>query len=262
VERWACLFGPRSKGPVMGKRLVSGALIFALGIGFLLVTAGVAWGTASQESEFSSLINYERTHSGSSWSCGHSGGLNSLAYRSDLASVARQHSQDMANKGTIWHASGTPYKISGWTVYGENVGMGPMGVSDPVKNLHVAFMNSSEHCDNILYPSFNQVGVGVVVKDNTMYVTEIFVKRGSSSYTGSTSTSRHKSSTSTSSSSSNYSHSSSASSYSAPAAPKPKPKPKPRPKPVATSQTVDLLVRMAGMDADHVDPATGAAAGF
>jgi hypothetical protein len=31
---------------------------------------------------------------------------------------------------------------------------------------------------------------------------------------------------------------------------------------VAIPQTVDLLVRMVGMDSDHVDPATGAAAGF
>jgi hypothetical protein len=242
----------------MGKRFVAGALIFALSVGFLLVTAGVAWGTASQESEFISLINHERTHSGTSWSCGHSGGLNSLVYRSDLASVARQHSQDMANKGTIWHASDTPYKISGWTVYGENVGMGPMGVSDPVQNLHVAFMNSKEHCDNILYPSFNQVGVGVVVKDNTMYVTEIFVKRGSTSYSSGSTTSTHKSSTSSSSSgsTSNYGSTSHASSYAA------APAPKPKPKPVAASQTVDLLVRMAGMDADKVDPSTGAALGF
>jgi hypothetical protein len=172
--------------------------------------------------------------------------------------VARQHSADMAAKGTIWHASGTPYKISGWTVYGENVGMGPMGVSDPVKNLHNAFMNSPEHKANIVYPAFNQVGIGIVIKDNTMYVTEIFVKRssGGSTSTSSGSTSTYKKSTSTNSTSS--ASSSSGSSYTPPAA-KPKPKPKPA---VATSQTVDLLVRMAGMDADHVDPATGAAAGF
>jgi hypothetical protein len=31
---------------------------------------------------------------------------------------------------------------------------------------------------------------------------------------------------------------------------------------VAIPQTVDLLVQMVGMDSDHVDPATGAAAGF
>jgi len=234
--------------------------------GIVTVAAGTASAsTASDESHFVSLINYERTSDTRSYSCGRAGGLNSLAVYSDLVAVARKHSQQMAAKGTIWHDSSTWNSVSGWSEYGENVGMGPSSISDPVGNLHTAFMNSAEHCQNILFshtnPVFNQVGVGVVISNNTMYVTEIFVRRGSS---GTSTTTYHRSTTTkrttTTSRTSTY-HPVASVTHAAQAAAKPKPKPL-APPPAATPQTVDLLVRMIGMDSDNVDPATGAAAGF
>jgi uncharacterized protein YkwD len=243
----------------MGKRFVSGALIAALAAGFIAITAGVASAsTATDEAKFVSLINHERTTSGSTWSCGKSGGLHTVVVKSDLVAVARKHSQQMAAKGTIWHDSSTWNSVSGWQAYGENVGMGPSDVSDPVGNLHTAFMNSKEHCVNILYPTFNQVGVGVVIANNTMYVTEIFVQRGS---TTTTTTTHTTTTTTTTHHASTTQHTTYAShpvaSVTRAAAPKPK-----APPVVAIPQTVDLLVRMVGMDADQVDPATGAALGF
>jgi uncharacterized protein YkwD len=249
----------------MGKRFASGALVVSMIVaGIVTVAAGTASAsTASDESHFVSLINYERTSDTRSYSCGRAGGLNSLAVYSDLVAVARKHSQQMAAKGTIWHDSSTWNSVSGWSEYGENVGMGPSTISDPVGNLHTAFMNSAEHCQNILFshtnPVFNQVGVGVVISNNTMYVTEIFVRRGSS---GTSTTTYHRSTTTTkrtttTSRTSTY-HPVASVTH---AAAKPKPKPL-APPPAATPQTVDLLVRMIGMDSDNVDPATGAAAGF
>src|SRR5438876_11814547 len=146
----------------MGKRFVSGGLVSTLVAGIITISAGIATAsTASDESRFVSLINHERT----------SRGLSSLVVKSDLVSVARKHSQQMAAKGTIWHDSSTWNSVSGWSEYGENVGMGPSNMTDPVGNLHTAFMNSSEHCQNILWshtnPTFNQVGVGVVISNNT-----------------------------------------------------------------------------------------------
>ena len=186
------------------------------------------------------------------WSIEHGSALND-----DL------HKQ-MAAKGTIWHDSSTWNSVSGWSEYGENVGMGPSNMTDPVGNLHTAFMNSSEHCQNILWshtnPTFNQVGVGVVISNNTMYVTEIFVRRGSSS----TSTTYHRSTTTrktttTARRTTTYRPVASVT-HAAQAAAKPKPKPRPlAPPPVATPQTVALLVQMMGMDSDNVDPSTGAA---
>jgi uncharacterized protein YkwD len=251
----------------MGKRFASGALVVSMIVaGIVTIAAGTASAsTASDESHFVSLINYERTSDSRSWSCGRAGGLNALSVASDLVAVARRHSEQMAAKGTIWHDSSTWNSVSGWTEYGENVGMGPNDISDPVGNLHNAFMNSAEHCQNILYshsnPVFNQVGVGVVISNNTMYVTEIFVRRGSS---GSTSYSYHRTSTPHHSTATHHTstyHPVASVTHTVRAAVKPKPKPQAAP-PVATPQTVDLLVRMIGMDADNVDPATGAAAGF
>ncbi len=249
----------------MGKRFVSGALVVSMIVaGLLTIAAGTASAsTASDESRFVSLINYERTTDTKSWSCGRAGGLNALSVASDLVAVARKHSQQMAAKGTIWHDSSTWNSVSGWSEYGENVGMGPSDMSDPVGNLHTAFMNSSEHCQNILFshsnPVFNQVGVGVVISNNTMYVTEIFVRRGS---TSSTSTTYHRSTTTRSTTTHTTSYHPVASvTHTTQAAAKQKPKPL-APPPVATAQTVNLLVRMIGMDSDNVDPATGAAAGF
>jgi uncharacterized protein YkwD len=251
----------------MGKRFVSGTLLVSMMIaGIITISAGAASATtANDESHFVSLINYERTTDTRSWSCGRAGGLNSLSVYSDLVAVARKHSQQMAAKGTIWHDSSTWNSVSGWSEYGENVGMGPATISDPVGNLHTAFMNSSEHCQNILYshtsPPFNQVGVGVVISNGTMYVTEIFVRRGSTS-----TTTYHRSTTTQQATSTTTHHATTyrpvaSVTHAATAAPKLQPKPKPS-LVLATPQTVDLLERMVGMDSDHVDPATGAATGF
>ena len=251
----------------MGKRFVSGALLVSMLVaGIVTVSAGAASASTSDESHFVSLINYERTTDTRSWSCGRAGGLNSLAVYSDLVAVARKHSEQMAAKGTIWHDSSTWNSVSGWTEYGENVGMGPDNISDPVGNLHTAFMNSSEHCQNILFshsnPPFNEVGVGVVVSNNTMYVTEIFVRRGTTStttYHRTTTTTTHHTTTTTTHHTTTYRPVASVTHTVQAAA---KPAAKPQVVPVGSPQTVDLLVRMIGMDSDNVDPATGAAAGF
>lgn len=254
-----------NKGPNMGRRFVSWALLVSTMVaGIVTISAGTASAsTASDESRFVSLINYERTSDTKSWSCGRAGGLNALSVASDLAAAARKHSQQMAAKGTIYHDPSTWNSISGWTEYGENVGMGPSDISDPVGNLHNAFMNSSEHCQNILFsrtnPPWNQVGLGVAISNNTMYVTQIFVRRGSTSRT-STTYRRTSTTTRTTATRSTSTYKPVASvTHTAKAAAKPKPI---APPPVATPQTVDLLVRMIGMDSDNVDPATGAAAGF
>jgi cysteine-rich secretory family protein len=231
----------------MGKRFVSGVILSTLVAGMITISAGAASAAnATDEARFVSLINHERT----------SRGLHALVVKSDLVAVARRKSDQMAAKGTIWHDSSTWDSVSGWQAYGENVGMGPNDVSDPVGNLHTAFMNSPEHRQNILYKTFNQVGIGVTIKDNTMYVTEIFVQRGST-YSPPTTTTRRTTTTTRRATTTTY-HPVAAVTHSAPAAP---PKPKSVPV-VAIPQNVDLLVRMVGMDSDHVDPATGAAAGF
>ena len=218
----------------MGKKRFAWGLFIGLFCAATLASGtGIASAsTATDESRFVSKINHERS----------SRGLSTLSVRSDLVSAARKHSVAMANKGQIWHDPHTPYTVSGWTTYGENVGMGP-----DVDSLHQAFMNSPEHRDNILYRSFNQIGVGVVIgSDGTMYVTEIFVQRVSAPKVVQRVTKR------------------------ATQSPAPEPikrvaahVPAAKPAPVvAEPQTVEILVRLVGLGADEVDPATGDAAGL
>jgi hypothetical protein len=121
------------------------------------------------ERQFFDLVNHERT----------SRGMSALAYNTKLSSIARSHSDDMASSGKLYHntavlESDSFYREMGNpTMVGENVGDGPS-----VQWLHDAFMSSSEHRSNILEPRYTSLGIGVAVKDNTIWVTEDFIRGG------------------------------------------------------------------------------------
>jgi uncharacterized protein YkwD len=81
--------------------------------------------------------------------------------------VARVWSAKMAAASTLSHnpdlvASALP----GWQKLGENVGVG-----GSVAALHEAFLHSPHHYENIADPVFDEVGVGVVVAEGTIWVT-------------------------------------------------------------------------------------------
>jgi hypothetical protein len=80
----------------------------------------------------------------------------------------------MARAGYISHdLSQTAYRCAGaWTLYGENVGVGP-----DVQSVHQAFMNSPGHRENILFPYFTELGTGTAWSKGNVYVTEIYVRR-------------------------------------------------------------------------------------
>jgi len=227
----------------MGKRSVSTFVLVTLVAGFIAILAPAASALTSVESCFYNYINAER----------HAVGRPSLTLKSDLTTIARNHSKKMAADGTIYHNNNLGNDISGnWYAAGENVGMGP-----DCKSVHDAFMASPGHKANILDTDYNQVGVGVAFdSDGTVYITEDFAGRKSTTTTTvkrtatTTTTTTHRSTTTTT-------HH---------AAPAVKPKPKPKPKPVAPSQaapmTVEMLVKLVGMDAPQTDPATGAALGI
>ena len=229
----------------MGKRTLSVALVGALAAGILALAAPAANALSSNESCFFNAINAERT----------AVGRPKLTLMGDLTSNARAHSARMAEDGTIYHNSQLANQIGGnWTALGENVGMGPT-----CDSIHDAFMASPGHKANILDTDYNQGGVGVVVKDGTIYVTEVFAGRASSSSSSGSS----GSSSSTPTVTPRRSTSSSSSSSSTPTtAARPKPRPRPAAVPLrATPRTVELLVQLVGMDARQVDPSTGAAMG-
>ncbi len=229
----------------MGKRTVSILILGALVAGFIAVSAPSASALTSVESCFYSATNAERA----------SRGIKKLALYSDLTSNARHHSQEMANDGTIYHNNNLGNEIGGnWWALGENVGMGP-----DCNSIQDAFMASPGHKANILDKDYNQVGVGVVIKDGTVYVTVVFAGRKSTS----TTTTVRRTSTTTKRTTTTTTRRTATPATHRAVAPKPKPKPKPKPAPVfhATPMTVSVLVKLVGMDARQVDPATGAAMG-
>ncbi|MBV9043392.1 MAG: CAP domain-containing protein [Acidimicrobiia bacterium] len=113
--------------------------------------------------QFFDLTNGERA----------SAGVPALEWRADVATMAVAHSVEMAQAGNIWHDSFVSegnLKALNASSIGQNVGMG-----GDVASIHQAFMNSPGHRENILDPGFNQVGIGVIVAGNTVFVTEDFL---------------------------------------------------------------------------------------
>ena len=140
----------------------------------LLLTASMAilgMGTSAvadsgTEGEFLAKINATRS----------ANGLGSLQVDGGLQSHARTHTQDMMNAGEIYHSSSDELSASGgqgWDRIGENVGRGQSTTS-----LHNAFMESSGHKANIL-GDYNYVGIGTGSIDGYLYVTVVFMKKGS-----------------------------------------------------------------------------------
>jgi Cysteine-rich secretory protein family len=148
----------------MGRRSAL-ALFAAILSSVLLASSTGAVATPSEEADFVSRINAERS----------SRGIHTVVVKSDLASVARDWAEKMAAAGAISHDPNLPNEISGWTALGDNVGRG-----GDVAAVHDAFMHSDEHRSIILDSRYNQVGVGVAWAGDYLYVTEIFAKRVSS----------------------------------------------------------------------------------
>jgi len=102
-------------------------------------------------------------------------GLPGLTVQPWAASVARAHSQDMATARDIWHNHTGFLDIARQAidayVDGENVA--EAGTLDEADAL---LMSSPPHRANILYPLFNEVGIGVALDSaGYVYVTQDFV---------------------------------------------------------------------------------------
>lgn len=118
------------------------------------------------ESQFVAALNEARAAQG----------LPALSVAGDLTSVARSHSTRMADGDNLHHNPNLGSHVSNWQKVGENVGKGPS-----VSSIHSAFMNSPGHRANILGSDWTQVGVGVDVRDGTVWVTQVFRKPAGSS---------------------------------------------------------------------------------
>jgi uncharacterized protein YkwD len=138
---------------------VIAAMVLALLLGVLPQTTLVAHADAGMESAFVAAVNRERAAIG----------LASLATSGDLTSVARSHTQAMATGDNLHHNPNLGGAVPGWEKVGENVGRGPS-----VDSIHAALMASPGHKRNLLDPDWTQLGMGVVVVDGQIWVTQVF----------------------------------------------------------------------------------------
>lgn len=147
----------------------------------LLLAVGIPPAEASgserdQERDFHALVNVERAKRG----------VGALDEPSQLVRVARDHSATMARQGRLHHNPDFGTQITGWRRLTENVGRG-----HSVDSLHAALMGSTGHRNNILDERVTQLGVGVVVRDGQVWVTQNFRLPTSSPGPAAPSTTRH-----------------------------------------------------------------------
>jgi len=124
------------------------------------------------EKDLLELINKERKKNG----------LCFLRLSQDLNHLARQHSQDMASRRKLSHfsSSGKSYQerlLEAGFYYisiGENVAFSDTFLSEFI---HQNLMESPEHRENILNPSFDEIGIGVIFVENKgYYITQDFLR--------------------------------------------------------------------------------------
>jgi len=129
----------------------------------------------AEELRFLELTNQERTRRG----------MNPLQWDPTLTFVARQHSTEMRDKAYFNHQSPTSgirtpmdryLKVVARPAYacvGENLFY--CSLVD-VQRGHNAFMASPTHRENILFPRFEKMGVGIVKNEKgEFWVTEMFL---------------------------------------------------------------------------------------
>ena len=136
-------------------------LILAVAVSTLLYPAAAQASTATDEAAFVAKINELRA----------SKGLGPLQVNANLAAKARAWSAGMAAANRIWHSTLSDGVTEDWKKLGENVGMG-----GSVDGLHRAFVNSPHHYENLVDPAFGQVGVGIVMGGDTIFVTQVFMQ--------------------------------------------------------------------------------------
>jgi uncharacterized protein YkwD len=123
-----------------------------------LVGVSPASGTTTREARLLEKINHVRaTH-----------GLPPLHASEDLMVAARRHTSAMIDVGALFHTASFT-ALCCWRAVGENVTYGYS-----VRGVHRQFMGSPPHRANILDPGMNQVGVGIIERAGTLWVTEVF----------------------------------------------------------------------------------------
>jgi hypothetical protein len=144
----------------LGRRLLAGGLASLLGVALLFVFAPLAKADPNlDEAQFFADLNAVRARNG----------VPPLATDGQLINVARAWSAQMAGAGGLSHNPNLGSQVSNWRTLGENVGTG----SD-VASIEAALEASPHHFANMVDPSYNYVGIGVVEANGAIWVTQDF----------------------------------------------------------------------------------------
>ena len=141
------------------RALLALGFVTALLVGFSPAAPAEASTPRNLELDVLALVNVERAQAG----------LGALTERTDIRTVARNHSTTMANQSRLHHNPDFGTQITGWQRVSENVGTGPS-----VASIHRALMNSDGHRRNIMDDRVTEMGIGVVVRDGRVWVTQNF----------------------------------------------------------------------------------------
>ena len=138
--------------------------------------AALSAAATSEELRALDLINGERARVG----------LQPLALDGPLTRMARYHSENMAETGTLNHVDRDGLDLSGraellglrgWKALGENIAYN-QGYEDPTAFAVERWMISSKHRANILNGEFTHAGLGIAKgSDGTFYFTQVFMRR-------------------------------------------------------------------------------------
>ena len=148
--------GPARPHPVWTSAVVVAALLLALLPGAVPAYAG---SDAGLEARFLDLVDRTRADAG----------VPPVQRVDDLTGVGRDHAVRMADASHLHHNPALGRDVAGWDKVGENVGRGA-----DLDAIHAAFLDSPSHRANIVDPEWTEAGVGVEVRDGTIWVTQLF----------------------------------------------------------------------------------------
>lgn len=94
-------------------------------------------------------------------------GTGALIWDDRLHNLARMHSQDMANRGELFHSPPD-------ALHGENAWGGPGGTEYTAIEIVEAWLGSEGHRTWLLCPNLEHIAVGIYIKDDAVYATWIF----------------------------------------------------------------------------------------
>jgi uncharacterized protein YkwD len=116
---------------------------------------------SDDEGGFARMVNDVRSRNG----------VRQLKVTDRLSSLARRHSERMAERGELYHSNlRRVFRGFNYQMVGENVGYG-----GSLDQLLQAFMNSAAHRQNIV-GNWHKTGVGVYWQGDQVWVTQLFYR--------------------------------------------------------------------------------------